>query len=365
MTISEITEKIKTLRSANDAVRNAAEAEKRALTAEDFDKINANIAEITKLNEERAIMQVELSTGSNTNAPKNTLARALKEAISEGRREVKFSMGENETRAIDFSVSGGTSSSLVPTMTLDLLQPLRNRMLLGQAGATYLTGLTGDVKIPLYSGSSAFWADETANAGNGKGAFTHVALSPKRLAAQISVSRRTLVQAPEGLEAMLQNDLVNAIAEALEKTILGNGAGSDNTPKGIFNGAATMPLDFENVVALEEAADTANTLTDNAQYLMSTKAWSQAKTTVKSDSLVAGFLLEADKTMNGYAAKRSNSVAGVAFGDWAELVIAQWGDVVLDLDYQATSDSVVITINSMWDAAVRREGAIQAKMIAE
>jgi HK97 family phage major capsid protein len=221
------------------------------------------------------------------------------------------------------------------------------------------------VKIPLYSGSKAFWADETADAANGKGAFTHIALSPKRLAAQISISRRTLVQAPAGLETMLQNDLVNAIADALEATILGNGAGSDNTPKGIFNGASAVALTFENVVALEEGADAVNALTDNAQYLMSTSAWAKAKTTTKSESVVTGFILEPGNTMNGYAAKRSNNVKGIAFGDWSELVIGQWGDIVLDLDYQATTDSVVITINSMWDAAIRREGAIQAKTITE
>lgn len=155
-----------------------------------------------------------------------------------------------EKRAIDFAVTdnSGGIADIVPTLSLDILAPLRNRMLLGQAGATYLTGLTGDIKIPLYSGSKAFWADENASAANGAGSFTHVALTPKRLAAQITVSRRALVQAPAGLEAMLQNDLVNAIADALESTILGNGAGSDNTPKGIFNGAAAVDLTFANVV---------------------------------------------------------------------------------------------------------------------
>lgn len=364
MTIQEITQKVKELRAANEQLRNTAEAEKRALNAEELDKINANINEITKLHEERA-MQVEELRGVKAEKPQNTLVRALKNAIENGKRSVSFGMDAHETRAIDFSVAanGGGAGGIVPTESLDILEPLRNRMLLGQAGATYLTGLTGDVKIPLYSGSKAFWADENAAAQSGAGTFSNVALTPKRLAAQISVSRRALVQAPAGLEAMLQNDLVNAIADALESTILGNGAGSDNTPKGIFNGAAAVDLTFENVVALEEGADAVNALTDNAQYLMSTSAWAKAKTTTKSESVVAGFILEPGNTMNGYPAKRSNNVKGIAFGDWSELVIGQWGDIVLDLDYQATTDSVVITINSMWDAAIRREGAIQAKTI--
>lgn len=364
MTIQEINQRVKELRDSNKQLRDVAKAEKRALSSDELDVINKNIYEMTELNEERA-MQVEELRSSKVEQPKNTLVRSLKEAIEAGKRSVSFGIGQQETRAIDFAVTGnsGGVADIVPTLSLDILAPLRNRMLLGQAGATYLTGLTGDVKIPLYSGSKAFWADENANAVNGAGSFTHVALTPKRLAAQITVSRRALVQAPTGLEAMLQNDLVNAIADALESTILGNGAGSDNTPKGIFNGVTAVDLTFANVVALEEGADAVNALTDNAQYLMSTAAWAKAKTTTKSESVVAGFILDSGNTMNGYPAKRSNNVKGIAFGDWSELVIGQWGEVVLDLDYQATTDSVVITINSMWDAAIRREGAIQAKTI--
>ena len=72
MTIQEITQKVKELRAANEQLRNTAEAEKRALNAEEIDKINANISEITKLHEERA-MQVEELRNVKAEKPQNTL----------------------------------------------------------------------------------------------------------------------------------------------------------------------------------------------------------------------------------------------------------------------------------------------------
>lgn len=367
MTIAEIDQMVKELRADNKALRDAAQTEKRALTGDELDKINANIVKITELNEERASQVVELEKrGGEARKSVKGFSDAIIDALESGKRSFTVGVAERESRAVDFDVTGGkTSAGLVPTVQLDILQPLRDRMVLGQAGATYLTGLTGNISIPAYDGGTVGWAAENATATSGAGTFKYVNMSPKRLTAVIEVSRQLLVQAPQGLESMLQNDLIQAISSKLEKTILGNGAGSANEPKGLFNGAGTMTLDFESVVGLEEAADEANMLTDNAQYLMSTSAWAAAKTTTKNDAIGAGFLLEPDKTMNGYKAQRSNAVAGVAFGEWKELIIGQWGaiEVIVDSITKADQDIVRIVTNSHWDAGVRREGAIQAKVI--
>lgn len=369
MTIAEIEQNVKQLRADNKAMRDAATAEKRALTSEELDKINANINKITELNEERALQVVELSNkeaGETRGKQTKTLADAVLEALEGNKRSFTIGTTQRESRAVDFDVTGGTGANkLVPTVVLDLMQPLRDRMVLGQAGATFLTGLTGNVTIPCYSGSQVGWAGENATAGSGKGEFSYLQMSPKRLTAVLEVSRQLLVQAPAGLNAMLQNDLIAAVANKLEKTILGAGAGSTSEPAGIFNKATAVALSFDAVVDLEEMADTANAISDNAMYLMSTAAWAKAKTTTKNNAIGAGFLLEADKTMNGYRAQRSNNVAGVAFGEWSELVIGQWGaiEVVVDATTKADQDIVRIVINSHWDAGVRCPGAIQAKTI--
>jgi HK97 family phage major capsid protein len=72
---------------------------------------------------------------------------------------------------------------------LGILEPLRASLVLAQAGASYMTGLVGNVSIPVYSGSNVGWAGEVDAASNGGGTFSEVNLEPKRLTAYIDVSK--------------------------------------------------------------------------------------------------------------------------------------------------------------------------------
>ena len=104
-------------------------------------------------------------------------------------------------------------------------QPLRSKNVLAQAGAKFISGLVGDVQIPVMSGNTCYWEGETAAAQDGGAAFTSVKLSPKRLSAVIEVSKQFLAQNSESVENILREDLINAINQKLEQTILGDGAG--------------------------------------------------------------------------------------------------------------------------------------------
>ena len=70
---------------------------------------------------------------------------------------------------------------------LGILEPLRADLVLVQAGASYMTGLIGNVSIPAYSGSNVTWAGEVTEATEGAGIFSEVNLEPKRLTAYIDV----------------------------------------------------------------------------------------------------------------------------------------------------------------------------------
>ena len=105
-----------------------------------------------------------------------------------------------------------------------------------KAGASYMTGLVGNVSIPVFSGSNVAWAGEVTGAADGAGSFSEVVLEPKRLTAYVDVSKQFLLQDSNDAEAMLKRDIVNAISEKLEQTILGNTAGSTTQPAGLFNG---------------------------------------------------------------------------------------------------------------------------------
>ena len=255
-------------------------------------------------------------------------------------------------------------AEVVATDKLNILEPLRNRMVLAQAGATYLTGLVGNVSIPTYTGSNVGWKGELVDAEDGKGTFDSIEFSPKRLTAYIDVSKQFLAQDSVGAEEMLYRDIVNAIADKLEATILGNGKGDANTPEGIFNGAAAATVDFANMVEMEKALEEAKLFGDY-KFIASPAAKAKLKTTTVSGSKSDLRMLMEGNEVNGYEVLTTGNCAGLAFGKWDELVIAQWGslDIIIDPYTQAKKNAVRIVVNAFFDAKPRRAEAIVKKTI--
>jgi HK97 family phage major capsid protein len=70
--------------------------------------------------------------------------------------------------------------------------------------------------------------------------------------------------------------------------------------------------------------------------------------------------------VNGYPVLTTGNCAGVAFGKWDELVIAQWGslDIIIDPYTQAKKNAVRIVVNAFFDAKPRRAEAIVKKTLA-
>ena len=256
-------------------------------------------------------------------------------------------------------------AEVVATEKLNILEPLRNRMVLAQAGATYLTGLVGNVSIPTYTGSNVGWKGELVDAEDGKGTFDSIEFSPKRLTAYIDVSKQFLAQDSVGAEEMLYRDIVNAIADKLEATILGAGAGDTNTPEGIFNGAEGVEITFANVVEMEKALEEAKLFGDY-KFIASPAAKAKFKTTTISGNKSDLRMLMEGNEVNGYPVLTTGNCAGVAFGKWDELVIAQWGslDIIIDPYTQAKKNAVRIVVNAFFDAKPRRTEAIVKKTLA-
>lgn len=283
-----------------------------------------------------------------------------------------------------FTATGvsGTGSDLIETNFMDIQKPLRDRLVLAQAGARVLTGLRGNIDIPDYSGSTANWEGENSKAKDGAGKFSHKTMKPKRLTSVLTVSRQLLIQDSLGVEQMLRSDLVDAIAGKLEATILGNHTHVDTMPDGLFTGFSDTPvaMDWNGVVGLETKVDLANALDGNTGYIMHTVLRGKGKTTVKAAQGALGFLIDPDGSMNGYRVLRTNAVAtnevvgdtpkaatawGISFANWAELIIGQWGaiDMMVDPYTKADEAFVRIIINSYWDANMRRSAAIAKAMM--
>lgn len=256
-------------------------------------------------------------------------------------------------------------SEVVATEKLNILEPLRNRMVLAEAGATYLTGLVGNISIPTYTGSNVGWKGEMVDAEDGKGSFDSIEFSPKRLTAYIDVSKQFLAQDSVGAEEMLYKDIVNALADKLEATILGNGAGDNNTPAGIFNGAEAGEISFAKMVEMEKSLEEAK-LFGEYKFIASPSAKAKLKTTTISGSKSDLRMLMEGNEVNGYPVLTTGNAEGLAFGKWDELIICQWGslDIIIDPYTQAKKNAVRIVVNAFFDAKPRRENAIVKTTLA-
>ena len=254
---------------------------------------------------------------------------------------------------------------IVATDKLNILGPLMDKSILAEAGATFLTGLVGNISIPNYTGSTCGWKGELEAADNGKGTFGSVELSPKRLTAYIDISKQFLTQDSVGAEEMLRADIVNSLVAKLEQTIFGDAAGDNTKPAGIFNGAEVVAPSYQGVCEAEAAV---TDYSGEKRFVMSPTAKSAFKQATISGTKSDLRLLLEDGEVDGYPVSDSSNVVagGYAFGDFGELVVAQWGgiDIVVDPYTLATKNAIRLVINAYFDAKVRRNGAIKAYKIA-
>ena len=276
---------------------------------------------------------------------------------------------EERTAPTDGAIAAtaeGQGQEIVETEKLNILEPLRGKSILAEAGATFLTGLVGNISIPTYSGSTCGWKGEMVDADNGKGEFDTVELSPKRLTAYIDISKQFLVQDSVGAEEMLRADIVNALVAKLEQTIFGDAQGTNDKPAGIFYQAEEANPSWAGVCEAE--ADLTDYLGEK-RFVMSPSAKSAFKQTTISGEKSDLRLLMNGNEVDGYPVSASSNVVdgGYAFGDFKELVVAQWGaiDIVVDPYTLATKNAIRLVINAFFDAKVRRAGAIKAFVLDE
>lgn len=329
---------------------------------EDNNTLNDN-----KLNK-RTMEKFSLLKAINSVVNNQPLDERAQEVVSAGLAEMrKAGLGVSgqiqlpiEERA-DVQATVATSGlEAVATDKFSLLEPLRANLVMAQAGANLMTGLVGNISIPAYSGATVGWAGEIEAAADGAGTFSEIELSPKRLTAYIDVSKQFLIQDSVNAEEMLRNDIVRAISDKLEATILGDEAGTTKKPAGIFNGASAADLTYEGTVDMEEAIESANVMGE-LTYIVSPKAKAALRKATKTDN---GFTYE-NGEVNGIKVLSTSNCKGVVLGNFSDYVIAQWAgvDLVIDGVSQAINGKVRIVVNAYFDAKPRRSEAFVAGVV--
>ena len=286
-----------------------------------------------------------------------------------GNLTVPFEFEERATIAAD--TSDPTGGYAIGVQQFDMLGALRGNLVAVKAGATLLSGLVGDISIPVYAGSTAAWKGENNTAVTGEGAFSEVTMTPHRLTFFIDISKQFLVQDSTNAESLLMRDLTEAIQGKLEQTMFSDDTGTG--PDGLFNGAAYTnygDATYAKVVALESALAGSNALTQNLAYITHPALVGVMKTTDKTTGASGNFIMNDSTNANGYPVYASSNVTklgatgqtgtshnGIIFANWADLLIGSWGslDITVDPYTQAANGAVRLVVNSYWDIKRRRD----------
>lgn len=311
-------------------------------------------------------MEFRLLKAINAVANNKTLDETASAVIGAGAEEMRKSglsyggqiqLPTSELRsAITVTAEG---EDVVATDLYDIVEPLRAKNVLVQAGAKFLTGLVGDVQVPIMGAGNVTWEGETADASDAGIAFTSVKLSPKRLTAYVDVSKQFLVQDSKSAEALIRQDIINAINTKLEATILGTAAGTTSKPAGIFYGKTLNKVtDFAGICDLEADVEDAN-VNGECKYVMSNKAKAafrgMAKSNLTNELVMNGGAIDGTPVLNTSNVPNQDFI----YGDFSNLAIGQWGAIDLTVDpyTKAAQGQVRLVVNAYFDAKVLRESA--------
>lgn len=271
----------------------------------------------------------------------------------------------SEQRAVTVETEG---EDVVVTNFTNILEPLRAKNVLVKAGAKYLTGLTGDVQVPTMTASNVTWEGETAAASDGAPTFGNIKLQPKRLTAYVDISKQFLVQDSLDAEAMIRMDILNAVNSKLEETILGSAAGTSTKPEGIFYSESALDeiADYSDICDLEADVEDANVMGE-CKYVMSNKAKAALRCMARSADTTK--LVMENGNIDGTEVLNTSHVGGknIAYGDWTNLAIGQWGAIDLTVDpyTQAANGKIRLVVNAFFDAKLLRPNTIKVATIAD
>jgi len=279
-----------------------------------------------------------------------------------------------ETRTISVGDQGsgettvpGVHDEVVETEIQGILEPLYAKSVLTQLGARWYTGLPmGDIQIPIMGKGAVTWEDELADAQETNNTFTTKKLQPKRLTAYVDISNKLIRQDTIGAENAIRRDIVNALQDKLEATILGAGAATATQPAGIFNGATVTKEDTYAKVCTAEAGVEENNVYGEMKYLMSPAAKAFYRSLIKGTN-ATGMVFD-NNSMDGTPAVVTSNIAknNFVYGDFSQLAVGSWGDIEITVDTvtQARKDCTRLVINAYFDAVILRPEAFAFGKVA-
>jgi HK97 family phage major capsid protein/HK97 family phage prohead protease len=302
----------------------------------------------------------------------------------------------HEVQRRDLNVTTATAGgNTVATNLLaaNFIDMLRNSMMVMKMGAQLLTGLTGAIAIPRQTGAAtAYWVAESGAPSESQQAFDQVPMAPKTIGAFTDISRKLLLQSSIDVEAFVRNDLAKVLGLGVDLAAIA-GSGAANQPTGVINtsgigsvvgGTNGLAPAWAHIVELWSDVAIANADFGSTGFLTNAKVAGKLMTTEKASG-TAQFVCPGFPDANGMAsfggarAGISNQVpsnldkgtsedvcSAILFGNWADLIIGEWGtlDLMVDPYTGGTSGTVRVIALQDIDIAIRHAESFSAMLDA-
>ena len=253
----------------------------------------------------------------------------------------------------DLNTSDDNELVATDLLANEFVDVLRNASSVMAAGARMLTGLNGNISIPTKATASAggWISTEGGATGESEPTFGAISMSPKTVGAFTDMTRQMILQSSLDVEALVRDDLTQALAIAIDKGGL-EGSGSSGQPTGILNTsgvntvtafAAAVPT-FAEMVSLETAVAADNALLGNLAYITDAATAGGLKTKAK-DAGSGMFVLEGGEA-NGYPVivSQQATAGNVYFGNFNDLLIGMWGGLDITVDPYTSSNTGTVRI---------------------
>lgn len=296
-------------------------------------------------------------------------------------------MKEKRDLTVGTNADGGYFKA---TELYSMIEMLRNKMVLGAAGATSITGLVGDVAFPKQTaGGTAYWVAENNAPTESQQTIGQVLMQPKTLGAYTEYSRKLLMQSSVDVENFVRSDLSAIIARAVDVAGL-HGLGSSNQPTGVAatsgigsvaGGTNGLAPTWVHITQLEREVAVDNADEGKLAYITNPKVRYKLKNTYRNATYgdVPVWADTKEQPLNGYPTKVSTQVSStltkgsssgvcsaIFFGNWAELLLGFWSgiDILLDpYSLSTTGGTRVVALQDV-DVAVRHAESFAAMLDA-
>lgn len=258
----------------------------------------------------------------------------------------------------------GDGGSLVGTTNRSFIDTLRAVSVTSRLGVQSMPGQRENVTLPKQKTSATVkWlTNEADTATESTASFGQAAGTPKTASAYTELSELLIRQSNPSAEAIVLNGLAADLAVGKDIAVL-NGSGVAGEPTGIIQtpgiGTATgTTLGYAGLVGAQTSVATANAiLNPHSLGYCTTPAVAgvlkgRPRFTNTDSPLWQGAVHEGE--IEGVKALSTSGMptASMVYGDWSQLVVAEWGVLAVEVNPFADFQKRVVGVRALWSVDV-------------